>query len=422
MKIGIVGAGISGMSAAYELQNSHTVTLLEAHDRIGGHANTIDVIDPNGERVSIDTGFIVFNRTNYPEFCAFLENIGTKFVDSDMSFSYSNYGSGYEYAGTIKGLLPRLKFFDVVNQIRFLMNVYRYSKLLADRREQIERRGMTLGEALKLLNCPDSSIENYFLPIASTIWSCKDDESRGMPATSFIDFFSNHGLLQLRNRPQWLTILGGSKEYLADFKSKFHGDIKMGFRVKKLIVDDNKTVVTSEKNEKMEFDCIVLAIHADDVLDIDANISDANKKILESYEYSSNSIYVHKDVRLMPRNRNVWASWNCIRADDNSRLTSNKIAGHTTYYMNRLQAINSPDDYFVTLNPTAEPAMNKLIYKTHYSHPVLKHSVETQTHNFNLLNDNRSVFFCGAHFGYGFHEDGFKSGNIVADLITSFGD
>jgi len=415
MRIAVVGAGISGISAAYHLHNKHEVTLIEKRSVIGGHSNTITTQDPAGNTVSIDTGFIVYNERNYPTFFHFLQELKVENHRSDMSFSYTNMSKAIQYAGTIGGLFPSLKSITSASHIHRLFNIYKYSKLLEKHSGEHLSVGINIVDLLTKIGCPLDIINNYFVPIASAIWSCDGKYAAHIPASTFMQFFSNHGLLNIKNRPQWLTIRGASRNYINQFSSIFRGRIYTNVDVTSVKSINEKAVIESAELEEQEFDVAIIATHADEALKITRHFPKRLSDILSTYEYSENDAFLHIDKSLMPNNKRVWASWNVINVDTHSGPHS-----FTTYYMNRLQQLQTSSDFFVTINPYPNPSEENTLYKTKYTHPILNHDQTLNYNNFKVLNQYNAIRFCGSYFGYGFHEDAFVSGKMVADTIGKF--
>ncbi|MEC8986749.1 MAG: FAD-dependent oxidoreductase [Chloroflexota bacterium] len=414
MEIGIVGSGISGISAAYHLQNQHKITLFEREDSLGGHTNSIAVSDDEGQSFNIDTGFIVFNDRNYKHFSKFIEELEVPTVETDMSFSYTDSSKSIGYAGTSNGLFPTVKSFLNPRHTWRLWNIYKYSKLLDANSDKFSDRSISIHDALKGFQCPDDVIDSYFTPIASAIWSCNQKDSQKIPANAYVNFFQNHGLLSISERPAWFTIKGGSKQYLKKFEETFKGNIKKGNKVVSIIENSSKVEVRCLNEPAISFDAVILATHADISAKIHTNTPDSKMEVLNQYKYSDNFAVLHKDVTYMPSNEKVWASWNVKRQIQANQISSFEV----TYNMNRLQRLTSKTNFLVTLNPTQPPDPNMTLYSTKYTHPILSFDCSDNEKHFDILNSTGRVFFCGAYLGYGFHEDGFVSGMKAAQSIN----
>jgi len=413
LKIAVIGAGISGISAAYHLQSKHDVTLMEKANKIGGHANSVSVDDETLCGVNVDTGFIVFNDRNYPLFTKFLHQLGVTFVKTDMSFSYINVSAKVGYAGTAKGLTPTLsKAFSLHHWLR-IKGLYKYSRILSS----FEKRDLPAGnimECLEEIGCPKDVIENYFIPMASAIWSCDQSASREIPSRAFIDFFLNHGLLGFKDRPNWNTVQGGSQSYLEAFQHSFQGQIKLHQDVNIVLERSSKVVVTTQTGVE-SFDCVVIATHADTSLQILPGIPTAKKSILLKHKYVENQVVLHNDEKFMPLNERMWASWN-VNGEDGGDGTT---IFQTSYFMNRLQRLKAENSYIVTVNPIREPETDSILFSAKYKHPLLRQDKRSNGLDFEHLNQGGRIFFCGSYLGYGFHEDGFKSGLEVSKIVQN---
>jgi|TARA_B110000263_G_scaffold249714_1_gene268224 predicted NAD/FAD-binding protein len=412
MDIAIIGGGISGISAAWELSKSHhNITIFEKEPKIGGHSNTFEYKDEYGKVWPIDTGFIVFNDWNYPLFQNFLHELNVMAEDSNMSFSFTNDKNNISYAGTLSGLLPNKRSLFTLSQILFLLNIYKYSKKLGALKIP---KHQTIIQALTNLGCPKKIIDNYFIPISSAIWSCDSESVSKMPASTFINFFNNHKLFEFFNKPNWKTIKGGSKEYIGRFNSLFKGSIKVNSPVQSIKELDSKVQITLSDNTLQTFDYAIMATHSNIANKLVIDLNSNKKNVLEKYKYTNNDVILHTDKTFMPSNKRTWASWNVISHSQNH---SQKY--HVTYYMNKLQNILSNIDFFVTINPQTLPGHSKLLFQTTYSHPILSHTYSENEKAIYTLNNSGAIKFCGAYLGYGFHEDGFRSGKLAAQSINN---
>ena len=419
MNIAIVGAGISGISAAYNLQKHHQVTLIEKNKKLGGHSNTIHVKDDNGDDLFIDTGFIVMNHKNYPNFSNFLKNLNVPLIKSDMSFSYFNKNTNIQYAGTLKGLLPNLWKIFSPNHYRLLYLITKYSKILDHDYQsgKLNSSNFTIKEYLEKIQCPEFVMKNYFFPIAGAIWSCPQEEIEQYPVTSYVKFFHNHGLLRIGKREQWYTISGGSKEYIKKFETGFNGTIIKDTKVINIRQTDNKVLLNGEHNYIQEFDLIIMATHADETLSMLNSPTQDQQKILSAFKYSKNQIVLHTDSNVLSKNKNIWASWNFITSHES--IDPSKESIH--YYMNRLQKIKSKKEYIVSVNPPDSLKKETIIYTTEYTHPILGQDAIKMQSTLLHLNKQSRILFCGSYFGFGFHEDGYLSGlNVSKEILKRF--
>ena len=413
MNIAIVGAGISGISAAYNLQVDHQVTLYEREPVIGGHARTIVARDGDGGNWALDIGFIVHNDINYPLFSRFLKTLGVSVQSSDMSFSFDDLSSGVGYSGTLRGLFPTWSSLIKPAHVNTLFGIHKYSRKLNKVPIKTIKPDLSIVDSLKDLGCPQKLIYDYFLPIASAIWSCDLEDAERISARGYKEFFSNHGLLSFWNRPKWQTIRGGSREYIRAFEQTFRDRLLTGTTVTAVEEDEHKAHLTLSIGETATYDRVILATHADVSLKLLRYVSESKHRLLASQQYSQNTVYLHTDSNYMPQRKNLWASWNVIRKHGKD----GKLVSFTTYNLNRLQNIGSRTNFFVTLNPDTYPPESNTIYQTRFRHPVLGNKEVGPEKLMEELNTGSLIKFCGAYTGYGFHEDGFKSGQIAARYL-----
>ena len=414
MKIAVIGSGISGISAAFNLQGPHRVTLFEEQDRLGGHTNTVITEDIDRTIRYIDTGFIVFNEKNYPLFNEFIKKLGIDRNPSNMSFSFHDEVNKTCYAGSFGGLFPNKKKMFEYRHWHTLLAIYRYSKKLSNGNVSASNSD-SISEYLRALGCPNYVIEDYFLPIAAAIWSCTILSASKIPASTYVSFFNNHGLFRVKNRPSWQTISNGSIRYIESFKKSFNGEIRLNSKVTHINKSEESSSLTINGNQSEAFDRVIVATHADTAAKLVKKDFPNIHIILKSFKYTKNKVYLHTDQKFMPPVKRAWASWNVIRAHNSNESS----ATYMTYYMNKLQNISSKTKYFVTLNPPQIPEPTKTIYSTEYSHPVLD---KTEMESFKVrqsINSHKAIKFCGAYTGYGFHEDGFRSGKEAADMINA---
>ena len=406
MKIAIVGAGIAGMAAAWLLRGQHEVVLYEAEARAGGHADTQEV-ELDGRRIAVDTGFIVYNETNYPHLSALFAELGVATEPSEMSFAVSRDGGALEYGGgDLRQLFAQKR--NAMNprfwgMVRDILRFWREAPaLLADAAD-----GRTLGAWLDDGVYGRAFVEDHILPMGAAIWSASVDGMRAFPARHFVRFFHNHGLLRLADRPRWRTVSGGSRRYVERLTSAL-SEVRLGCAVR-AVVRDAEGVVVHAAGER-RFDIVVLACHAHQALALLAAPSAAERAVLGAIKGLPNRAVLHADASLMPRRRAAWSSWNYLA--DGRGNGGRRVA--VTYWMNRLQNIPGPD-LFVTLNPPREP-LGALIERS-YSHPQFDTAaMEAQT-RLPTIQGNGGVFFAGAWTGWGFHEDGIASAVRVAGLL-----
>lgn len=413
MKIGIIGAGVAGLTAAYLLSEKYNITLIERNKRLGGHTNTISVKE-NGKEIGVDTGFIVLNDRNYTNFKKLLSKLKVKIRNTDMSFSYYDESDGFNYAGTgISGYFAQKKNLFSPKHYRFLLNVKKYSKKAANDVSNNVLIDETLGEYLIRNNFPKDIIDKFIIPMGAAVWSGSRNEISNFPVKMFLKFFDNHGILDLNNAPQWHTVDGGSYTYVRRILDQFKGKIIEGNGAKSIQRTEEKVEVTLENNEKLLFDKVVCATHANQTYHMIKDISVEEKRILEPWEYSKNKTILHTDISLMPPTKSAWACWNYVKNKDSKDGDEVSV----TYYMNRLQGLKTEKDYLVTLNPTKIIPKNKIIYETEYTHPKYTHSSLSTQKNIEKVNGLNQLYFCGSYCRYGFHEDAVISAVNVAKKL-----
>ena len=413
MKIGIIGAGVAGLTAAYLLSEKYNITLIERNKRLGGHTNTISVKE-NGKKIGVDTGFIVLNDRNYTNFKKLLNKLEVKIRNTDMSFSYYDESDGFNYAGTgISGYFAQKKNLFSPKHYRFLLNVKKYSKKAANDVSNNVLIDETLGEYLIRNNFPEDIINKFIIPMGAAVWSGSRNEIANFPVKMFLKFFNNHGILDLNNAPQWHTVHGGSYTYVRRILDLFNGEIIKENGVESIRRTEDKVEVTLENNEKLLFDKVVCATHADQTYHMIKDISVEEKQILEPWEYSKNKTILHTDISLMPPTKSAWACWNYVKNKDSKDGDEVSV----TYYMNRLQGLKTEKDYLVTLNPTKIIPENKIIYETEYTHPKYTNSSLSTQKNIEKINGLNHLYFCGSYCRYGFHEDAVLSAVKVANKL-----
>lgn len=403
--IAIIGSGITGLAAAWLLHKHHRVTLFEKNAYLGGHTHTIDVAE--GERnVPVDTGFIVYNERNYPNLVGLFKQLDIQTRATDMSFAFSLNQGELEYAGSsLDTLFAQRSNLLRPRHWRLLGEILRFNRLahqLLDKPEAV--LDISLGEMLDLYKFSRDMREHYLLPMGAAIWSCPVATMLKFPALSFLRFFANHGLIDIRNRPQWRTVCGGSSCYVRKLLALMGQQLSIqpgAVRVERTA--QQATVFTADGRQ--DFDAVIFACHADQALALLAQPSTAEQSILGCFRYEPNRTYLHTDKTLMPVNPRVWSSWNY--------LATSQPASHqqmtTTYWMNNLQGLATRTDYFVTLNPYQLPRDEHIIAEMTYEHPIFDQpAVNAQAQLASLQGQQRS-WFCGSYARYGFHEDALAS-------------
>jgi predicted NAD/FAD-binding protein len=409
--IGIIGSGISGLGAAWLLSTRHRVTLLERNDYVGGHTHTVEV-EVNGGAIPVDTGFIVYNETNYPLLTRLFSRLGIQTRDTEMSFAASVGPGDLEYAGSdLNGLFAQRRNLVRPQFLGMLLDIIRFNRSSKD---LLERDGFgheSLGAFLSRERFGAAFRDHYLLPMAAAIWSCPPATMLDFPAASLARFFANHGLLDLSNRPQWKTVVGGSHRYVKRILADLDADSVVRDPVRSVVRRADGVEVRHASGTVRTFDEVVLACHADETLALLENPSPSERRLLSCFGFQTNRAWLHTDERLMPRSRRVWSSWNYLsRLGDDGRS-----AVSVTYWMNRLQGLETAQSLLVSLNPLEPPRDDHVISEMTYEHPVFDRSAMDAQRLLPSIQGSDRVWFCGAWTGYGFHEDGLRSAVTVAE-------
>jgi len=411
LKIAVVGTGIAGMSAAWLLSRRHDVTIYEAAGRLGGHTNTVDAPAWGGGHVPVDTGFIVYNEKNYPNLVALFAHLGVETRGSDMSFAVSLDDGGLEYGSTSlkavfaqKRNLLRPRFWSM---LRDLQRFYRTAPHTVDHQDQ----SITLGDYLARHGYGDAFQSDHLLPQASAIWSSDIRTIRDYPVSSFVRFFENHGLLEIDidARPQWRTVVGGSRAYIPPLTAPYADRIRLNAGVRAIVRNGAGAILHDASGAAEPYDEVVIAAHAPEALAMLAEPTAAEREVLGAIRYTPNTAVLHTDVGLMPRRRAAWSAWNYVGESGGK--------GEVTYWMNLLQGLKGPEQYLVSLNPPEEPAPGTVIASERYEHPLFDVAAGLAQRRLWSLQGARNTWFCGAYFGSGFHEDGLQSGLAVAEAL-----
>ena len=398
MKIAVIGSGISGLASAFYLSKKYKVDLFEQDDHFGGHAFTYDIKNQN-ETVPVDLGFIVFNELTYPNLINLFKELSVPVEKSDMSFSVSIKNSKIEYGG--RGLnaifanklnIFNLSFLKMIKEIIIFYNTA--PKLLKNNLE-----GLTLGSYLEKKKLSKYFIEFHIIPMVAAIWSMPFSNAKEMPLKLFLQFFVNHGLFKFKNRPQWYTVFNRSRTYVKKILPQISGEIFKNYRINKIIRNDNNVRLKME-NEYLDYDHVILASHADQSLQLLESPSSDEKKILGRFKYISNLAVLHTEEELMPQKKIAWSSWNSISQEKQTCVT---------YWLNKLQNLKCETNYFLTLNPISKIPESKIIKKVNFTHPYFNSETLIYQKELNSLQGKKKTWYCGAYFGYGFHEDGIKS-------------
>jgi predicted NAD/FAD-binding protein len=407
-RIAVIGSGISGLSAAWLLSGRHDVVVYERDRRLGGHANTADV--PVRDRsVPVDAGFIVFNKPNYPNLTALFDRLGVEVSSTDMSFGISMDDGRVEFSSRgANGIFSKRSSLVSASHWSMLGDIVRFNR---DARSALSRGiddNMTVGAFVGQRSYSQAFVRRFLAPMAAAIWSTPSFRVLDHPAASLFRFYANHGLLQISNMPRWCTVKGGSRVYVERISESFRGTARVGIGAAEIERTPAGVIVVDEMGAKDLFDDVVIATHADRALKLLKDPTAREREILGAFKYQSNRAYLHFDRDEMPRRRSAWASWN-YRGGEN--------AASVTYWMNRLQSLPCEEDLFVTLNPTRPIPGDRIVAQFDYDHPVFDLEVGKAQKELWSLQGLGGVWFCGAHFGAGFHEDGVQSGLAVAEDI-----
>ena len=432
MKIAVVGSGISGLSAAYKLAKNHQVILFEADARLGGHTHTVD-IELEGINQAVDTGFLVYNERTYPALIALFKELGVPTAATDMSFSVSRGPHQMEWCGSsLAGLFAQKRHLVSPRFWGMLYDILRFNKqasALAQRMLQAQsNHSLAFGHAM--LDQPldlfleregygEAFASDYLLPMAAAIWSCPMKQMREFPLGTFVRFFHNHGLLQVSQRPRWFTVAGGARQYVQAI-AKTLDDIRLKTPVWSVEQRANASgqlrLRTAAGDEW--FDAVVMACHSDQSLRLLQRPRPAQAQLLASVRSQENRAWLHSDSALMPRSRQAWAAWNYLSTqvrDPASVLDQTAVS--VTYWLNQLQPLAIKTPVFVSLNPLQEPDPSRCFQVIDYAHPVFDLAAVRAQRQLPAIQGADGVWLAGAWTGYGFHEDGLKSGLAVAQAI-----
>jgi len=403
MKIAVIGSGISGLSAAYFLSKRHKVDLFEKDDHFGGHSYTVDVEYEKNKKISVDVGFIVFNHQTYPNLINFFKENEIEIEKSNMSFSVSVKDTSIEYCGNgLNGIFANKKNLFNIKFLKMFLDIVSFYKKSSNLKNLDINE--TLGNYLKKQKLSKFFIDYHLIPMVSAIWSMPPHESSTMPLKFFLNFFQNHGLFKLKNRPQWYTVKNRSRTYVNKILSKISGEYYKNYKINKIKRETNSIkIYYGDHSEFFDYEKIVLAIHADDALSLIDNPLKGENEILSNFNYKKNIAILHTDENVMPKNKKIWSSWNSKIDSKNTNKNS------VTYWLNLLQNLNINKNIFLTLNPFIKIDEKKIIKKIDFTHPYYNQETLVNQKKLNLIQNKKNILFCGSYFGYGFHEDGIKS-------------
>ncbi len=416
-KIAVIGSGIAGMASAWLLSQRYQILLIDKNAYIGGHTNTISVSNAQtGLDTPVDTGFIVYNEPNYPNLVGLFDTLGVTTRPTNMTFSASILDSGLEYAGNnLDTLFAQRRNLVSPRFIKFIYDIVRFNRhAKAFINDKQADPTLSLGDLLSQLRIGEAMQNDYLLPMAAAIWSCPPQQMQSFPAKNFAQFFDNHGLLNVNNRPQWRTVVGGSQRYVDKLLASYSGEVIVNNGVKKVDRKANIVTITLEDGQQHNVDQVVIATHADEALSLLADTTAKEHAVLSAFHYQENDTYLHTDPNLMPTHPKVWSCWNYLAKQSGGATPSLSVS----YWMNALQGLEPSQDYFVSLNPIHQIDPDKIIRRIQYMHPVFDlQAMATQSQLQQLQGQNRT-WFAGSYFGYGFHEDALSSAVSVAKQLA----
>jgi predicted NAD/FAD-binding protein len=413
VKIAVVGSGIAGMGAAWLLSRQHEVVLFEKQYRLGGHTDTHQVVQA-GKAYSVDSGFIVFNPANYPLFTRMLDELGVASQPTTMGFSVQDARSGLEYNATSLNAMfcqrSNLLSPKFIRMVREILRFYRECAAVLN----VPGDGPTLGQYLAEQGYSRLFIDSHLIPMASALWSSPSERILEFPAKYLVRFMDNHHMLQVAGRPEWRVVTGGSSTYIAAMQKAWTVSVRLNSPVQSLRRADNAVFITGDDGEE-HFDQVILACHSDQSLALLADPTPAEKSVLGAICYQENETVLHTDASVLPSRRAAWAAWN-------AHIPQNPTAQCTvSYCMNLLQSLQSPEPFIVSLNRTPDIDASKIIATMKYQHPVYSHGSMAAQAQRDRISGVGQTWYAGAYWGYGFHEDGLRSGvDVVRSLGTSW--
>ncbi len=410
MKIAVIGAGISGNVAAYHLARHHEVTVYEAARYVGGHSHTHS-IDWGGQRYAIDTGFIVFNERNYPRFSALLTELGVPSQESTMSFSVRDETSGLEYnGGSLSGLFAQPRNLVRPAFLRMLREVLRFNR---EAPALLESPGgeLALEDYFAGRGYSRAFLEHYLIPMGAALWSTDPRDMRRFPSRFFVRFLHNHGMLALRDRPRWRVVQGGSARYVERLTRSFAERIRLACPVEAVRRWPDHVIVHARGLAPERYDAIFFACHSDQALALLQDPDARERAVLGPIRYRKNEAVLHTDARLLPRSPRAWAAWNYHRG-----TPARGVA--LTYFMNRLQSLDAPVPFLVTLNRTGDIEASRVLKRLSYAHPQFTPAAVLAQARHREINGPLRTYFCGAYWGFGFHEDGVASARAAVSHFT----
>lgn len=411
-KIAIIGTGISGMAAGYFLRNDYDITFFEKNGYAGGHTNTL-MVDEDGDQISMDSAFMVYNEVTYPNLTRLFHELQVETCDTNMSFSVQHLPSGLEYCGTgLNGLFAQRR--NIVNPMHYkmLMDISRFNKESIEVLDNNKYTHYSLEQYFKEKQYGRAMLDKYLIPMSSAVWSTPVDNMLQFPIATLVQFFKNHGFLGMDTQHQWRTVVGGSRNYRDKILKYFEGKVLTNTPITAIRREKEGIKLKDASDQVYSFDKAIIASHADQTLQLLVDATAEERSVLKMFPYLANRATLHADASIMPKCRGAWSSWNY-----RMRQTGEDIKTTTIYHMNSLQNVSQKKDYFMSINELGEINPDKVIWERTYYHPLYTMQSIDGQRRLEALNDNGQIYFAGAYFKYGFHEDGLNSGINVARKI-----
>lgn len=421
MRIAIIGTGISGNAAAWALTQSTAATkgnqvrVYETRSRTGGHSHTVD-IDYDGKSFPVDMGFIVYNTLNYPNLVALFKHLSVETRESDMSFGVSMRNGSLEWSGqSLRTVFAQKKNLVSPRFWTMIRDIFKFNKKAQADLKAGKLGDQTLGDYLKHNKYSAAFISDYLAPMGAAIWSTPHADIMDFPAESFIRFFDNHKLMHSpQERPKWRTVVGGSRSYVEKITAPFQQDIQLSNKVVNVIRKNGLAYLTDESGNQEAYDHIIFASHTGQTLSMMGDATEQERAILGAIKYRPNTIYLHRDIDLMPKDKSVWSAWNYMETTD---ALQKKTGVCVSYHMNKLQNIDDSCPTFVSLNPKTPPRTELTFHVAHFDHPQFNQEALQAQQELSAIQGQNIFSYCGAWCGYGFHEDGLKAGLSVAENL-----
>lgn len=408
-RIAVIGSGISGLCAAYYLSQRHEVHVFERDDRLGGHTHTVTV-KSDGGTIPVDTGFIVHNDRTYPSFCRLMRELGVETQPSDMSFAVTEQDGAFEYSSRgLGGFFARKRNYFARDHYTLLREILRFNREAPKVLNDPAAAGMTLGEFLNADGYSSVFVDRYLIPMAGAVWSMAPEVMPAFPVVTLVRFMRNHGMLGINTHPRWKVIRGGSHSYIPPLVARFRDRIAKGTAIKSVVRSSGGVTLHFQDRPARSFDEVVFACHGDQILPMLEEPTEAERKILGCFTTTRNETCLHTDAALLPKRPAARASWNYLLGD------SGKVT--VTYHMNRLQSLQTTEDYCVTLNANGAVDPARTVRRMVYEHPLYTRAAIRAQERWGEISGRNHTHFCGAYWFYGFHEDGVRSSLRVAEAL-----